>query len=63
MGFNNSVFMSERESADRNFAMAYFMKENKCYPPRSVLSNFIRIIYVFMKEILFQLITFITGPI
>ena len=48
MGFNNSVFMSERESADRNFSMAYFMKENKCYPPRSVLPSFIGIIW-FLK--------------
>ena len=31
MGFNNAVFMSERETADRNFAMAYYMKENRCY--------------------------------
>lgn len=33
VGFNNSVFLSERETADRNFAMAYFMRENKCFPP------------------------------
>ena len=26
IGFNNSVFLSERDSADRNFALAYFMK-------------------------------------
>ena len=33
IGFNNSVFLSERDTADRNFALAYFMKENKCFPP------------------------------
>ncbi len=27
IGFNNSVFLSERKTADRNFAIAYFMKE------------------------------------
>ena len=27
--FFNSSFLSERESADRNFALAYYMKENK----------------------------------
>ncbi len=32
MGFDNSIFLSERDSADRNFAMAYFMKEHKCFP-------------------------------
>ena len=33
LGFNNSVFLSEKECADRNFALAYFMRENKCFPP------------------------------
>uniref|UniRef100_A0A3Q0KP92 glutaminase n=1 Tax=Schistosoma mansoni TaxID=6183 RepID=A0A3Q0KP92_SCHMA len=33
MGFNNAVFLSERETADRNFAIAYYMRENKCFPP------------------------------
>jgi len=32
IGFNNSVFLSERENAYRNFAMAYYMQENKCFP-------------------------------
>ena len=27
VGFNNSVFLSEKNTADRNFAIAYFMKE------------------------------------
>ena len=26
IGFNNAVFLSERQTADRNFAMAYFMR-------------------------------------
>ena len=33
IGFNNAVFLSERNTADRNYAMAYFMKEHKCFPP------------------------------
>ncbi|MCL4119047.1 UNVERIFIED_CONTAM: hypothetical protein GTU68_037784 [Idotea baltica] len=32
LGFNNAVFLSERDCADRNFALAYFMRENKCFP-------------------------------
>lgn len=32
-GFDNSVFLSERETADRNFALAYFMRENGAFPP------------------------------
>ena len=37
LGFNNAVFMSERETADRNMAMAYYMKENRCFPPKTRL--------------------------
>ncbi|KAK2158814.1 hypothetical protein LSH36_163g00018 [Paralvinella palmiformis] len=32
VGFSNTTFLSERETADRNFALAYYMKENKCFP-------------------------------
>ncbi|KAI6193256.1 Glutaminase [Aphelenchoides besseyi] len=33
IGFNNSVFLSERETAARNFSLAFYLKENKCFPP------------------------------
>jgi glutaminase len=32
ISFNNAVFMSEREDADRNYALAYYMRENHCFP-------------------------------
>ncbi len=32
VSFNNSVFLAERRTADRNFALAYFMRENGCLP-------------------------------
>uniref|UniRef100_A0A7E4W0G2 glutaminase n=1 Tax=Panagrellus redivivus TaxID=6233 RepID=A0A7E4W0G2_PANRE len=35
IGFNNAVFLSERATADRNYALAYYMKENKCFPPET----------------------------
>lgn len=35
LGFNNAVFLSEREAADRNYALGFFMKEHKCYPEKS----------------------------
>jgi len=35
IGFNNSVFLSERATADRNFAMAYYMKEYGAFPEGS----------------------------
>jgi len=30
--FSTSVFLSERETADRNYALGYFMRENKAFP-------------------------------
>ncbi|KAH3748971.1 hypothetical protein DPMN_183460 [Dreissena polymorpha] len=32
LAFNNSVFLSEKETADRNFAIGYYMREKKCFP-------------------------------
>ena len=39
VGFNNAVYLSERETADRNFAMGYYMKENNCFPKGFVLQE------------------------
>ncbi|XP_043677775.1 glutaminase liver isoform, mitochondrial isoform X2 [Vespula pensylvanica] len=36
-GFNNAVFLSEREAADRNYALGFYMRENKCYPDKTNL--------------------------
>uniref|UniRef100_A0A914DM48 glutaminase n=1 Tax=Acrobeloides nanus TaxID=290746 RepID=A0A914DM48_9BILA len=35
ISFNNAVFLSERETADRNYALAYYMREHKCYPEKT----------------------------
>ncbi|CAD5218856.1 unnamed protein product [Bursaphelenchus okinawaensis] len=35
IGFDNATFLSERNTASRNFALAYFMKEKNCFPPGS----------------------------
>jgi glutaminase len=32
VGFNNSVYLSERRTADRNFALGYFMRERGGFP-------------------------------
>uniref|UniRef100_A0A915DKE7 glutaminase n=1 Tax=Ditylenchus dipsaci TaxID=166011 RepID=A0A915DKE7_9BILA len=32
VSFDNATFLSERETADRNYALAYFMREHKCFP-------------------------------
>lgn len=35
--FNNAVYQSEKKTADRNFALGYFMRENRCFPDNSKL--------------------------
>ena len=32
VGFNNSIYLSEKQTADRNFALAYFMREKQAFP-------------------------------
>lgn len=32
VGFNNAVYLSERQTADRNFALGYFMREKRAFP-------------------------------
>ncbi|GMT31356.1 hypothetical protein PFISCL1PPCAC_22653, partial [Pristionchus fissidentatus] len=39
IGFNNAVFLSERETADRNYALSYYMREHKCFPPNTNLQD------------------------
>ncbi|KAL4239531.1 hypothetical protein ACF0H5_000345 [Mactra antiquata] len=37
VAFNNSVYLSERATADRNFALGYYMRENHCFPKEADL--------------------------
>ncbi|XP_030052561.1 glutaminase liver isoform, mitochondrial [Microcaecilia unicolor] len=32
VGFSNTTFQSEKETGDRNYAIAYYLKEKKCFP-------------------------------
>ncbi len=32
-GYNNAVYLSEKSTADRNFALSYVMRENQAFPP------------------------------
>jgi len=36
-GFNNAVYLSEKQTADRNFALGYFMRENNAFPENTDL--------------------------
>jgi len=37
VGFSNTLYLSERETADRNFALGYYMRENGCFPEHADL--------------------------
>ena len=50
IGFNNSVFLSERDTADRNFAMAYLMREYKCFPKHNSLQETMDLYFQVMKN-------------
>ena len=39
VGFDYSAFLSERESANQNAAIAYFMRENGCFPKSDISGN------------------------
>ena len=38
-GFSNATFLSERTTADRNYALGYFMRENKAFPEGTDLAE------------------------
>ena len=57
VGFNNSVFLAEREVSDRNYALAYYMRENKCFPKGSNIKDCLDFWYqVLAKSIIFIII-------
>ncbi len=37
VGFDNAVYLSERQTGDRNFALAYFMREKNAFPENTEL--------------------------
>ena len=43
--FNNSVYLSELGTADRNFALAYFMKEHGTFPEGTSLRRHLNFIF------------------
>ena len=52
LSFNNAMFLSERDVADRNYAIAYYLRENKCFPDginlHETLDFYFQLWYVFM---------------
>ena len=54
VGFNNAVYLSERDCADRNFALANYMQDYKCFPENTDLISSL--------EFYFQLCSIETKP-
>ena len=46
VGFQNSVFLSERNTADRNQALAYFMREYECFPRLIIIYKALNLIFL-----------------
>ncbi|KAJ3380939.1 hypothetical protein HDU92_005676, partial [Lobulomyces angularis] len=38
-GFNNAIFLSEKETADNNFCLGYMMRKNHCFPEKTNLMD------------------------
>lgn len=55
VGFSNGTFLSERENADRNYSLGYYMRENKCFPEKCDLMASL--------DLYFQVSTFIISLI
>lgn len=54
VGFDNAVYLSERETADRNYALAHYMRENKCFPDGTDLEETLNLYFqVCMIKIFF----------
>ena len=51
VSFNNSIFLAEREVSDRNYALSYYMKENKCFPKGSNIKDCIDFWYQVISNI------------
>lgn len=39
VSFNNSVYLSEKATANRNLALGYYLKEHNCFPPNTDLEE------------------------
>lgn len=44
-GFNISIYLSERETADRNFALAYFMREKGAFPANTIIEDVLELYF------------------
>ena len=43
--FNNSIYLAEKGSVDRDFALTYFLRENKCFPPGADIKKILELYF------------------
>ena len=48
--FNNSIFLSEKTCVDRDFSLAYFMRENKCFPPGADIKKILEFYFQVLRD-------------
>ena len=48
--FNNSNYLAEKASVDRDFALTYFLRENQCFPPGADIKKILELFYAWSPE-------------
>ena len=43
--FNNSIYLAEKGSVDRDFALTYFLRENQCFPPGADIKRILELYF------------------
>ena len=43
--FNNSIYLAEKGSVDRDFALTYFLRENGCFPPGADIKKILELYF------------------
>ena len=56
--FNNSIYLAEKGSVDRDFALTYFLRENQCFPPGADIKNILELYFQVWTFDLYLLIYF-----
>lgn len=62
-GFNNSVFLSEREAADRNYALGFYMREHKVFPEKTNLRECLDFYFQVRRNFLTWITVYVTTKI
>lgn len=50
IGFSNSTFLSERETADKNYALGYYMNAHKAFPLTPILWTLLNCIFILARQ-------------